>query len=254
MQLFSLSQNFCWMNAPIQEPPLDDPFPGDRRGWNRPDLTAIERRKVVSFFLEKCSIVHGVLRPARNTTVAAANIFGIDRTTAAKIWKIASDNKSNPDVGYYTASPQRKGKCGRKQVYDPLILEHAIADLPRENRKSIRGVAGGLGVSTSVVFRMLKNKNLRRVSSSLKPMEYAAAQIDRLEDGTYSDFFRDSFDEIYVDEKWFEITEMTKNDYGIPHLGKQALERQGALFFAYRKKPSTKLLLVDLYREWIKIN
>ena len=127
------------MDAP-NEPPVDNPLPNGNRGRNRPDLTDTVRNRIVTFFLENCSIVDGVHVPARGTTVAAANFFNIDRTTAAKIWKNASDNRNDPSVGYYTSIVQRKGRCGPKVKYDPIELEEALVDLPKENRKTIRGV------------------------------------------------------------------------------------------------------------------
>ena len=118
------------MNAPNQEPPLDDLLPDNRRGRNRNDLSAIDRRTIVSFFLERCSVVDGVQKPARGTTVAGANFFDIDRTTAGKIWKTACNNKDNPDIGFYTASPQQKGSCGRPTLYVPEVLEVTLAAMP----------------------------------------------------------------------------------------------------------------------------
>ena len=210
------------MDAP-NEPPVDNPLPNGNRGRNRPDLTDTVRNRIVTFFLENCSIVDGVHVPARGTTVAAANFFNIDRTTAAKIWKNASDNRNDPSVGYYTSIVQRKGRCGPKVKYDPIELEEALVDLPKENRKTIRGVSAGLGVSTNTVQRMLKTKNIKRNSNQLLPilseeiktirLWYAAAQVGRNEDGSYSDYFHGSYDEIHIDEKWFEISEQVATYY-----------------------------------------
>ena len=66
---------------------MADPLPRERGRRNREDLSAVQRKNIVSFFLERCSIVDGVPVPARGTTVAAANYFGVHRTTTAKIWK-----------------------------------------------------------------------------------------------------------------------------------------------------------------------
>jgi hypothetical protein len=211
------------MDAQNQPPPIEDLLPIDIGRRNRPDLTAIVKSRIVSFYLERCSDVNGVQMPARGTSVTAANFFGIDRTSAAKIWKTASDNKNNPDIGFYTASPKRKGRCGRKPLYDLEVLEAAVAEMPRENRKNIRSVAANLGVSTWTVQKMMKENHIRRVSSPLNAyltennkwmrLEYAVGQISRMENGMFSDNFRDSYDEIHIDEKWFNITELTTTYY-----------------------------------------
>jgi antitoxin component of RelBE/YafQ-DinJ toxin-antitoxin module len=183
------------MDAPNQQPPIADLLPRRNGNRNRSDLSVLERKRLVSFFLARCSNVDGVQVPARGTAVAAAIFFGIDRTTAARIWKTASDNNNNPDIGYYRTTPQKKGKCGRKQIYDFDILESTVADLPRDNRKTIRGVALGLGVSTSTVQKMLKQNIIRKSSNPLKVvltdnnkwmrLEYAVGQIDRTENGVH---------------------------------------------------------------------
>jgi hypothetical protein len=175
------------MDAPNQQPPIADLLPRGIGVQKRPDLSSIERRQIVSFFLERCSDVDGVRKPARGTKVAAANFF-FDRTTAAKIWKTASDNYNNPEVGYFTAPP-KQGKCGKKAIFDLDVLEMIVAELPREHRKSIRRTASTLGVSSSTIQKMLKERNLRRSSNSLKVfltennkwmrLEYAVAQIAR---------------------------------------------------------------------------
>jgi hypothetical protein len=210
------------MDAPNQPPPVVDLVPIYNGRRNRPDLTAIERRKVVPFFLDRCSEVNGVQTPARGTAGVAANFFGIHRTAAGKIWKTASDNKNNADIGYYTASPNRKGRCGRKPLYDLDVLESAVAEMPRHYRKNIRSVASRLGVSTTTVLKMLKQNNIRRASIPPNPyltdynkwmrLEYAVGQIAQT-DGMFSDTFCDSYDEIHIDEKWFYITELTTTYY-----------------------------------------
>jgi hypothetical protein len=211
------------MDAPNQPPPVADLLPRRIGIRNRPDLSAIERRRIVTFFLERCSNVDGVQVPARGTTVAAAIFFGIDRTTAGKIWKTASDNRNDPNIGFYTASPSRKGRCGRKSLYDLDVLESAISDVPRENRKTFRGIAFALGVSTTTIVKMIKEHKIRRSSNTVisfltenniwMRLEYAVGQIKLMEDGAFSENFRDSYDEVHIDEKWWDITELTTTYY-----------------------------------------
>ena len=76
---------YTQMDDQIDQPPIDGLLYHERGRRNRPDLTLEEKRRIVQFFLRNCTVVDGEHVPARGTSVAAANFFGIDRTTAAKI-------------------------------------------------------------------------------------------------------------------------------------------------------------------------
>ena len=74
------AHNFHGMDRPIVQPPVGEVLQNNRGRQNRKDLSREERRRIVQFFLQNCSILDGVHVPARGTLVAAANFFGIDRT------------------------------------------------------------------------------------------------------------------------------------------------------------------------------
>ena len=126
----------------------------------RPDLSEGVRNTIVSFLLERSNVVNGRLQPARGARVAVANIFGVHRTTVTRIWERAVNNRNDPTIAAYVAQSQKKGKSGRSFLYDWDDLASEVEKLPYHKRRTIRSVAGSLGVSPSTVFKLIAKKFL----------------------------------------------------------------------------------------------
>lgn len=211
------------MNAPDVQPPMEDVLPIVIGRRIRNELTDIQRRALIQFFLERCTFHGGTATLARGAIGAAANHFNIHYSTVSKIWKSAVENKNNPNINMYTASPQRKGKCGRKETIltEDLVIE--IQHVPLEQRKTIRTTAAALGVGASTIYRKIQSGDVKKLNSPLKPilsepakyrrLLYAASRIEKAPDGTFDDLFKASYNDIHIDEKWFDITEKVSRYY-----------------------------------------
>ena len=125
----------------------------------------------------------------------------------------------------YTASPKRKGKCGSKVIINQDNFLEELQQIPQELRQSIRSTAAAMGVGPTTIHRMLKIAEIQKFRSPLKPILsepakykrvlYAVSRISPNDDGTYGDFYKASYDDVHVDEKWFDITKTVATFYTV---------------------------------------
>jgi hypothetical protein len=64
--------------------------------------------------------------------------------------------KNRIENGVYAASPCRKGRCGRKRVYDCDEIKAEINKLPKHLKQTYRGLAATLGISKTPLERMMR--------------------------------------------------------------------------------------------------
>ena len=115
----------------------------------------------------------------------------------------------------------KKGRCGRKA--STLDLEQ-LRDIPLKQRMTIEDVSSKLGISKSRIQRYLKKGLLRRHSSSIKPYLTDANKkttlkwcIDMIVQGLLDDpKFKDLFDFVFIDEKWFYLSQKSERYYLLP--------------------------------------
>nr|BAK07566.1 predicted protein [Hordeum vulgare subsp. vulgare] len=117
----------------------------------------------------------------------------------------------------------RKFKSGRKKINFDL---DALEAIPPGERTTLEQVAGHMNVSTSTVWRRLKMKEIRRITSELKHALTAANERARVEYalkhlepcsltslGGINPTFRADMDVVHIDEKLFYRTRKTQNMY-----------------------------------------
>uniref|UniRef100_A0A8R7U4H5 Transposase Tc1-like domain-containing protein n=1 Tax=Triticum urartu TaxID=4572 RepID=A0A8R7U4H5_TRIUA len=117
----------------------------------------------------------------------------------------------------------RKLKSGRKKINFNI---DALEAIPPGERTTLEQVAGHMNVSTSTVWRRLKMKEIRRITSELKPaltdenqrarVEYALKHLEPCSLTSLSGIkptFRADMDVVHIDEKWFYRTRKTQNMY-----------------------------------------
>jgi len=161
---------------------------------------------------------NGEFRLARGTQIEVAKIFDTNQSTVSRIWKRAQANREDPNIQAYRASPQKKGRCGPQILYDREALCEAVAELPLHKRKTMRGLAGALGILVGTVWKLVrKDKVINPHSNDIKPflteenkvtrVSYAANQVKHLPNGRYA--FSIGEDEVHLDEKWFFMSEQT---------------------------------------------
>ena len=116
---------------------------------------------------------------------------------------------------------QKRGRCGRKAI--PLDLEQ-LRSIPLKQRMIVEDVSSKLGISKSRIQRYLKKGLLRRHSSSIKPyltdtnkMTRLKWCVDMVEQGLVGDpRFKDFFDYVFIDEKWFYLSQKSEKYYLLP--------------------------------------
>ncbi|GJN31577.1 hypothetical protein PR202_gb19991 [Eleusine coracana subsp. coracana] len=117
---------------------------------------------------------------------------------------------------------RKRGHVGRKEI--PIDLE-ALRNVPLAERMTIEDVSKHLGVSKSKVMRFMRKGLVRRHYNKIKPYLTAANKKSRLQwsvdmidpDSTPNDpHFLDLFDHVFIDEKWFFLTQKSSKYYLLP--------------------------------------
>ena len=119
-----------------------------------------------------------------------------------------------PDTVFDT---DRIGKCGAKQKYDREALKDQLKQLPSRHRRTYKHAAEKLCIPVSVLHKIVKKEKVfRRHRNRLKPVlnndhkiwrvMHALSKIDQPTINLRQPKFRDMYDEIHLDEKWFFLT------------------------------------------------
>ena len=140
-----------------------------------------------------------------DTTIVGAQ-FGVKIRSVQRIWK-QGKNQLAHNIPVMVPN-LKKGRSGRKPI--PLDLEQ-LRNIPLQQRMTIEDVSSRLGISKSRIQRYLKKGLIRRHSSSIKPYLTNANKktrlkwcIDMIDQGLLDDpKFKDLFDFVFIDEKWF---------------------------------------------------
>lgn len=183
-----------------------------------PEFTSQQVNQVISFLVERGDLVGGVVELPRGTITDAAKYFDVDKSCISRIWKKAKANRANPDIAYFKASPQKKGRSGRPRLYDREQIGEALRDIPKSDRRTIRSIASKLGIPKSTIGRISKDEeddNIIAHTNTLKPvltelnkltrLMYAANEVEVGPAGGYR--FKAGENVVHVDEKWFFMTE-----------------------------------------------
>jgi hypothetical protein len=101
--------------------------------------------------------------------VGLAKKFNCDPRTVDRIWSRAKENFKNG--GGFSAAPRKKGRCGRRAVYDQVKMAEAIRKLPVNERKTYCQIAEALGVSLWTVQQAVHGENCFLVhhTNAIKP-------------------------------------------------------------------------------------
>jgi len=212
----------------------------------KPNLTTDEVNQVIADLIDKSSIVNGERRLAPGAVTDSAIKFKISRNQVYKLWRSAM--KKRKDTGTYYLSPRKKGKVGRPTFYDREWAESAVEQIDPKARTCFRDLSEALGVSTTTAWKMARVDNiLQPHSAAVKPilteehklfrLMYAANRIiQRNNDYVY----RPCYNEIHVDEKWFDIQPCTQRLY----LTNKEIEENKIKAKAQHKSHITKVMFL----------
>jgi hypothetical protein len=154
----------------------------------------------------------------KDTTIVAHQ-FGFNIRSVQRLWKRGKTQLANnvPVV----VSSLKKGRVGHKAI--PIDLE-ALRNIPLKERMTIEDVCSKLNMSKWKIQKYLKKGLIRRHSSSIKPyltegnkrsrLKWCVDMINRdlLDDPR----FKDLFDFVFIDEKWFFLSQKSEKYYLLP--------------------------------------
>ena len=164
-----------------------------------------------------------------------AEFFSVDRSTISRLWRAVNnkidDAVNNPngeevDIERLLITRQfyesgRKG-IGRPKKWDVTALKEAVRQLRLTDRQNFRMLAQNVAVPLPTVYRLFTKGVFRRHTSALKPflteenkvsrVAYCLEEIDGATlTGGGEVRYKDMFDRVDIDEKWFYQTTDGKN-------------------------------------------
>ena len=207
---------------PPDPPEQQGPLPQGRKKKNLTDDERLVCLSMMVVLANNGKVQRGGLRSVSERT-------GVPRSVLKRLWRNSDATRAHGRVCAEDYLSRKKTNSGRDRVYNPEEFAEALKKLPLEEaRKSERSVALHTGVPKTTVHRLFKGENkkesdhLRVYTSVLKPflteenkvtrLLYALDEIDMVsgqdENGLFS--FKDQYDRIHIDEKWFFTTPQTR--------------------------------------------
>lgn len=204
---------FLWTDFDLNLP-LDE-FGAVVENHRRKEMTKDMRKQVYQALLARSN--NGRLH--KKDTQIVANQFDLHLRSVQRVWNRGKIQLAN-SVPVVVAS-LKKGRVGRKAI--PIDLE-VLRNIPLKDRMTLEDVCAKLNMSKWKVLRYLKQGLLRRHSSSIKPFLTEGNKktrlkfcIDMIKRGLNGDpSFRDFFDFVVIDEKWFYLSQKSEKYYLLP--------------------------------------
>lgn len=181
----------------------------------RPNATEEERVGILQALLtlsENGKLVKGAIQ------VTAAKFMKSSKTIS-RIWRRAQESLQSGAVCADMAS-RKRGNCGRKRKNRDEIA-NLIAQVPLAKRTTLRSLSAATKIPIGTLYNVLKEGRLKRVNSTVKPHLGEENKIQRLKFALdmlepESDKFKEMFNMVHVDEKWFYLTKIKKKFYLVP--------------------------------------
>lgn len=175
------------------------------------DLTPSDRVSIVGFLLQQAEnfkLPYGAIADA-------ASRFGCSTKTVGKLWRKAAQSlQETSELPDFAVSG--RSKSGRKKKYDDIA--DRIKLVPLRKRSNIRSVSKAISIPKSTVMRALQSGEIKRHSSSVKPLLTDVNRMDRLSFClSFVDKVTHAFEamdnRIHIDEKWFYLTRENQTYY-----------------------------------------
>ncbi|WVZ68920.1 LOW QUALITY PROTEIN: hypothetical protein U9M48_017795 [Paspalum notatum var. saurae] len=189
----------------MSERRVDAPVEGNQRKRDCPDHV---RQQVYQALLQRSK--NGKL--GKKDTTIVSQQFGVKLQTVQRIWR---QGKKQLAQNIPVKVPNlKKCRSGRKPI--PIDLEKLNSS---QKKMTIEDVSRELGISKSRIQRYLRKGLIRRHSSSIKPYlteDNRKARlkwcIDMIEEGGLdAPKFKDLFDFVFIDEKWFYLHQKSES-------------------------------------------
>jgi hypothetical protein len=153
--------------------------------------------------------------------IVVAELLKTTMRTVERIWKDATEQIARGEE--VNVKSKKKGRCGRKRL--DLGLER-IRTIPLNKRSTMRALALSFNVAYTTLQSRFKWGEIRRHTSSLKPLLKEANKIGRLkfcismlDQRTLSKAmpaFNNMQNIVHIDEKWFDMTKRKRTYYLLP--------------------------------------
>nr|ACV32574.1 mar14 transposase [synthetic construct] len=195
----------------FEQEELDDSDEEDEH--QNKNLTKIQRQQIYAALAGKTN--NGILR--KNATTEVAAMFNVKRARVQAIWRRVKQCRAQGipiDV-----RSRKKKNCGRKKKEINLT---DVANVPLQQRGTLRSFASASGIPKSTLHKMLKEGLLRRHSNTLKPLLKEENNQSRLRwclsmldwhTLPNQPKFIDMRNIVHIDEKWFNTTKRTRTIY-----------------------------------------
>jgi hypothetical protein len=179
-----------------------------------PELTEEKRMAIVQAILG--STKDDAVPRGFQKTIAAR--FGVHRATVRRIWTRATASKQGEKGAYCAKS--KKGERGRKKKDFSQQLAN-LKNVPPSQRGTFRSTANAVGLNKSTLYNLVKRKEIRIHTSTLKPVLTDANKKQRVDFCTrlidkQTMTFSSMMDVIHIDEKWFYISKNTRRIFLTP--------------------------------------
>jgi hypothetical protein len=170
-------------------------------------------------------------RPVRGSAHWLATQFDVDRRTIDRLWR-ATKNKLDACLNVQNGAPinnqavnalindirfHESGRklSGRNPKWGVQELQAEVRAMPFSDRQTLRQLSKNLSVPRSTLQLMLKKGHFKHHTSALKPflteenkVSRVAYALDEIDGATLGGVvrFKDMFDRVDIDEKWFYQT------------------------------------------------
>jgi hypothetical protein len=184
---------------------------------------------------------NGALPPG--VILEVASLFSVHKTTISRLWRALKnkiDNAVNNQDGDELGEDVENLLCdthffesggkqtGRKQKWDIQALKMEVRALQLTDQQNFRMLSSNVGVPYTTLRHLMKKGHLQRHTSALKPflteenmvarVSYALDEVDGVTlgacDGVVAQF-KNMYDHVDIDEKWFYQTTDGKNTYSL---------------------------------------
>mmetsp|Transcript_7048 Transcript_7048/g.17356 ORF Transcript_7048/g.17356 Transcript_7048/m.17356 type:complete len:289 (+) Transcript_7048:37-903(+) len=190
---------------PTQEESTSNDVSVGVSGVRKKFLTNEERKAVLQAILARCdeklNLEHGTL-------TEVGEEFGRSRQTISAIWTQAKASIANGGTAMNVDN--RRSNCGRKKIDRTAVLA-AIHTIPNLQRQTYRSTSHRIGIPKSSLWEMCQARSEDGPQRHLvirKPTlteQHKEARIDYCISNIDGEFFKDGFDTVHVDEKWFNL-------------------------------------------------
>ena len=147
--------------------------------------------------------------------------YTVSRWTIGRLWKAVKNHLLHSQA--LKPTKNYKGNVGRKRI---AVGDEEIMALPLRKRCNIRSMANALNISKSALHRQVKWGKVRRHTSSLKPgltdknkvqrLRFCLQELQTPTTNNQVISFKDMYNGIHVDEKWFFMSKTSQNFYLAP--------------------------------------